>query len=123
MSITETVGVQTGFEFKKRRAFPVLTGIVVAAENEEAILEAYWEHENDAAEKEKTKRHDAVIKRWTRLIQGLRIRKRLQEQYAGRADNPLANGNGVGGTNENVDDGPVEQVLCCCILKSLFHRL
>lgn len=31
--------MQTGFEFKKRRAFPVITGIVVATENEEATLE------------------------------------------------------------------------------------
>ena len=29
----------TGFEFKKRRAFPLITGIVVAAENEAAVLE------------------------------------------------------------------------------------
>lgn len=31
--------IQTGFEFKKRRAFPVITGVVVAAENESALLE------------------------------------------------------------------------------------
>ena len=31
--------VQTGFEFKKRRAYPILKGIVVAAENEDVILE------------------------------------------------------------------------------------
>ncbi|KAI8994160.1 hypothetical protein BD414DRAFT_481596 [Trametes punicea] len=29
----------TGFEFKKRRAFPVITGVVVAAENEAALIE------------------------------------------------------------------------------------
>ena len=34
-----TIHPQTGFEFKKRRAFPVLTGVVVAAENEAALLE------------------------------------------------------------------------------------
>ncbi|KAI0322385.1 Rad4-domain-containing protein [Amylostereum chailletii] len=72
----------TSFEFKKGRAFPVLSGIVVAAENEEAILEAYWEAEHSAAQKEHEKRQQAVIRRWTRLVQGLRLRKRLQEQYA-----------------------------------------
>ncbi|PCH40265.1 Rad4-domain-containing protein [Wolfiporia cocos MD-104 SS10] len=72
----------TGFEFKKRRAFPVLTGIVIAAENEQAVLEAYWEAEHDAEEKRRAKRQEQVIKRWTKLIQGLRIRQRLQEQYA-----------------------------------------
>lgn len=30
---------QTGFEFKKRRAFPVVIGIVIAAENEPVLLE------------------------------------------------------------------------------------
>lgn len=30
---------QTGFEFKKRRAFPVISGVVVASENEEMLLE------------------------------------------------------------------------------------
>ncbi|KAA1469725.1 Rad4-domain-containing protein [Dentipellis sp. KUC8613] len=72
----------TGFEFKKRRAFPVISGVVVAAENEEALLEAYWEAEHDAAQKEQAKRQQNAIKRWTRLVQGLRIRQRLQEQYA-----------------------------------------
>lgn len=84
----------TGFEFKKRRAFPIITGIVLAAENEEAVLEAYWKAENEAAEKRRAKRHEAVIKRWTRLIHGLRIRQRLQEQYAGRSGGVQAQANG-----------------------------
>jgi xeroderma pigmentosum group C-complementing protein len=29
------------------------------------------------------KRRERVLKRWTRLVQGLRIRQRLQAQYAG----------------------------------------
>jgi len=74
--------LQTGFEFKKRRAFPLITGIVVAAENEEAMLEAYWEAEHDAEEKRRAKREDQVVKRWKKFIHGLRIRQRLQEQYA-----------------------------------------
>jgi hypothetical protein len=31
---------QTGFEFKKRRAFPVIRGVVIAEENESVLLEA-----------------------------------------------------------------------------------
>ncbi|KIM40899.1 hypothetical protein M413DRAFT_19059 [Hebeloma cylindrosporum] len=72
----------TGFEFKKRRAFPVIEGVVVAAENEAIILEAFWEAEREADEKAKLKREDRVLKQWTRLIHGLRIRQRLQDQYA-----------------------------------------
>ena len=49
-------------------------------------MQACWEHEHNAAIKEQAKRQEAVIKRWTRLVQGLRIRQRLQEQYADRGD-------------------------------------
>ncbi|KAF9465269.1 hypothetical protein BDZ94DRAFT_1160286 [Collybia nuda] len=71
----------TGFEFKKRRAFPIIEGVVIAEENETALLEAYWEAEQDAEEKARIKREERVIKQWTRLVQGLRIRQRLQDQY------------------------------------------
>ncbi|KAF9525479.1 hypothetical protein CPB83DRAFT_859313 [Crepidotus variabilis] len=74
----------TGFEFKKRRAFPILEGIVVAAENEATLLEAYWEAETDAQEKARAKREERVLKQWTRLIQGLRIRQSLQEKYGSK---------------------------------------
>ncbi|KAK0243924.1 hypothetical protein EDD85DRAFT_806100 [Armillaria nabsnona] len=80
----------TGFEFKKRRAFPVLEGVVIAAENEQVLLDAYWESEQDAQEKARVKREEKAIKRWTRLIHGLRIRQRLQEQYAGRGEEDKA---------------------------------
>ncbi|KAF8644668.1 hypothetical protein AX16_008328 [Volvariella volvacea WC 439] len=71
-----------GFEFRKRRALPVIEGVVVARENESLLLEAYWAAEQDAEEKARIKREDRILKQWTRLIQGLRVRKRLQEQYA-----------------------------------------
>ncbi|KAF8799359.1 Rad4-domain-containing protein [Phlegmacium glaucopus] len=71
----------TGFEFKKRRAFPIIEGVVVAAENEATLLEAFWEAEREAEEKARIKREDRVIKNWKRLIHGLQIRQRLQEQY------------------------------------------
>ena len=72
----------------------------MAAENEAIILEVmvisllcsltvdcfwsqvFWEAEREADEKAKVKREDRVLKQWTRLIQGLRIRQRLQEQYS-----------------------------------------
>ncbi|EGN98589.1 hypothetical protein SERLA73DRAFT_92039 [Serpula lacrymans var. lacrymans S7.3] len=72
----------TGFEFRKQRANPVIEGIVVASENEAVLLEAYWEAEQNAEEKARIKRQEQVLKRWTRLIHGLRIRQRLQKQYA-----------------------------------------
>ncbi|KAF9021485.1 Rad4-domain-containing protein [Hymenopellis radicata] len=76
----------TGFEFKKRRAFPVIEGIVIATENEQLLLDAYWESEQDAQKKAQIKRRERAIKQWTRLIHGLRIRQRLQAQYARKPD-------------------------------------
>ena len=46
------------------------------------VLQAYWEAHKIAEEKARAKREDQAIKRWIRLVQGLRIRQRLQEQYA-----------------------------------------
>ncbi|KAG9308862.1 hypothetical protein JVU11DRAFT_11321 [Chiua virens] len=78
----------TGFEFRKRRAMPVIQGIVVAAENEDVIVEACLEAEQEAEEKARAKRLERACKRWIRLIHGLRIRERLQKEYAsGGADN------------------------------------
>ncbi|KAJ7213931.1 hypothetical protein GGX14DRAFT_518886 [Mycena pura] len=70
-----------GFEFRNRRATPNIQGIVVAAENEDA---AYWEAQNDAAEKARARRRDQVLKRWVRLVHGLRIRQSLQDEYKDR---------------------------------------
>ncbi len=39
-----------------------------------------------AEEKARKKREERVIKQWTRLIHGLRIRQRLQEQYGRTSD-------------------------------------
>ncbi|KAJ7160117.1 hypothetical protein C8R46DRAFT_363273 [Mycena filopes] len=74
----------TGFEFKSRRANPIMQGIVIAAENEDAVLEAYWEAEKEAADKARAKKRERVLKRWIRLVHGLRIRQSLQEEYKDR---------------------------------------
>ena len=108
---------QVSFEFKNRKATPIIRGIVIASEHEALILEvreidlplihnsptlvdiplaeqAYWKAEQDRAEKEEIKRQSDVLRRWTRLIKGLQIRRRLQAQYQ-RAD---------AGTNLRGDD-------------------
>ncbi|KAJ4482415.1 hypothetical protein J3R30DRAFT_2168920 [Lentinula aciculospora] len=92
----------TGFEFRKRRAVPVLEGIVVAAQNEELVFEAFLEASREASEIARLKREERVLKLWTRLVHGLRIRQRLQEQYAdhlGGTENTDANASTSGITN------------------------
>ncbi|KAF9262696.1 Rad4-domain-containing protein [Marasmius fiardii PR-910] len=92
----------TGFEFRKRRATPVIEGVVVAAENESVLLEAFWEAEQDAEEKAKFKREERVVKLWTKLVHGLRIRQRLIEQYADRNGRETSRNSPA--VNEGVDE-------------------
>ncbi|CAE6427304.1 unnamed protein product [Rhizoctonia solani] len=73
----------TGFEFRKRQATPIITGIVIAAENEEVFLQALASHVQSEQLREAAKRRERVLQRWTRLVQGLRIVRRVNEQYSG----------------------------------------
>jgi hypothetical protein len=95
------IAIQTGFEFKKQRAIPVITGIVVATDQEETlmavsatsmnlvgmpdlipyVLQAYWESAAAAEERALTKKQGLALKRWQKLIQGIQIRRRMQHQY------------------------------------------
>ncbi|TFK23064.1 Rad4-domain-containing protein [Coprinopsis marcescibilis] len=74
----------TRFEFKKRRAHPVIEGVVIAAENESVLLEAYWEAQKKEEERIRAKKEEKALQHWIKLVHGLRIRQRLQEQYADR---------------------------------------
>jgi len=56
-------------------------------------VKAYEASAQAAEEKERRKKEDRVIKLWTKIIQGLRIRDRLKSQYAeGTAKIVLPNG-------------------------------
>lgn len=63
-----------------------MTGIVVAAENEDAVLEAYEESAAAAEERERQRREDTALKRWSKLINGLRVRLRLRAEYGAKGD-------------------------------------
>lgn len=76
----------TTFEFKKQRAIPVVTGIVVAKDKEEEVLEEYWKSEAAAEERDKARREQRAIKRWIKLVNGLRVRLRLQAEYGDAED-------------------------------------
>ncbi|GAA5927119.1 hypothetical protein JCM3775_002451 [Rhodotorula graminis] len=70
-----------GFEFRQRRATPLMAGVVVAAEHAETLREAILNLEQSTFERELAKQQDRVLKRWRKLIQGLRIRQRLLDQF------------------------------------------
>jgi xeroderma pigmentosum group C-complementing protein len=59
----------------------VVEGIVVAAENEEMVLDAWHEDEQIRVEKEAAKKEKEVLARWKKFLVGLRIRQRINQVY------------------------------------------
>ncbi|KAK8173146.1 Rad4 transglutaminase-like domain-containing protein, partial [Phyllosticta citrichinensis] len=83
----------TGFEFGNRRAVPILTGVVVAKENEQLVKDSWRAAQEAQRAKEEKKRQDKVMKMWKKFILGLRIIERVREEYgdaAMEAENPFA---------------------------------
>lgn len=80
-----------GFEFGNKMAVPVIQGVVIAAENEQMLREAWdeWNVEQKRKEDEKVQRQ--VLELWRKFAIGLRIRQRVSDTYdvnldAGRAN-------------------------------------
>ncbi|KAI5287997.1 hypothetical protein KEM54_005554 [Ascosphaera aggregata] len=72
----------TGFEFGSKMAVPVITGVVVASENAEAVLEAWHEEERRREEKERLKHEKDILTTWRKLIMAARIIQRIRGEYA-----------------------------------------
>lgn len=79
----------TGFEFGNQRAVPVITGVVVAVEHEDLIIHEWEKDEEEREIKEEGKREKAALAAWRKMLMGLRIMKRVQEEYGGDADEDL----------------------------------
>ncbi|KAL6243494.1 hypothetical protein RBB50_009486 [Rhinocladiella similis] len=77
----------TGFEFGNKMAVPVITGVVVAKENEQAVIEAWTEFNEKQRQKEETKMEKLVLDLWRTFVMGLRIRERIQDAYGDVVDN------------------------------------
>lgn len=76
----------TGFEFGNQRAVPVITGVVVAAEHENLVMAEWEKDEAERKAKEEGKRERVTLATWRKMLIGLRIMKRVQENYGGDAD-------------------------------------
>ncbi|MCJ1452129.1 hypothetical protein MMC28_002471 [Mycoblastus sanguinarius] len=76
----------TGFEFGNKRAVPVITGVVVAEENENAVIDIWEKEEEERRIKEEGKREKAALATWRKWLMGLRIIERVREEYGGDAD-------------------------------------
>lgn len=105
MKICKRLGIDyaeavTGFEFGKQRAVPVITGVVVAAEHEDLVIDEWEKDEEERRIKEEGKREKAALATWRKFLMGLRIVARVREEYGGDADahmkeemNPFTNKN------------------------------
>jgi xeroderma pigmentosum group C-complementing protein len=71
----------TGFEFGKKMAIPVVEGVVVAEEHEQAVRAGWEEYAEQQRVKEEGKLEKAVLNLWRRMLMGLRIRERVSDTY------------------------------------------
>lgn len=78
----------TGFEFGNRRAVPVLTGVVVAEENRQMVIDAWKEEDRIKREKEEGKREQRALALWKKFLHGLKVVKRMKEIYGMGDDLP-----------------------------------
>ena len=81
----------TGFEFGKQRAVPVLTGVVVAKENEGMVRDAWKVEREEQKRKEDTKRTAAALHWWRKMLLGLRVLDRMKQEYTGDGDGEESN--------------------------------
>ena len=102
----------TGFEFGARMAIPVIEGVVVAEENADLVRNAWQEYEQERVRKEDEKRRKAAIGMWRKMMMGLRIIKRIQEEYpedAAKDHNVLSSWGVKGGVNTGLDEDDAMQ--------------
>ncbi|KAI1078068.1 Rad4-domain-containing protein [Whalleya microplaca] len=100
----------TGFQFKGRQGTAVLYGVVVAAENEEAVRAVITGLKDQEAEIERERRTREVLRTWRLFLMHLRTRQRIwanvdpDEEEANAGDAPgLDKGKAVE-RDEDLDD-------------------
>jgi xeroderma pigmentosum group C-complementing protein len=77
----------TGFDFKGRQGTAVVNGIVVAAEYREAFVEAIRAMEHEQAQAEQAKRTYLALQMWRRFMTALRIKEKIDKEYADDSSN------------------------------------
>ncbi|KAI9785320.1 MAG: hypothetical protein M1839_000337 [Geoglossum umbratile] len=101
-----------GFDFGAQRAVPVIEGVVVAAENEQVMVDAWHEAEEERRRKEDGKREKVALATWRKFLMGLRIIEQVREEYGGNQGehltdevNPFVNKKQRNNPQRNVKDG------------------
>ena len=75
-----------GFDFGNRMAVPVIDGVVVAIEHAPKVMEEWVKDEAERTRKEDEKRTKAAISMWRKMLMGMRLVKRLREDYGDDAE-------------------------------------
>lgn len=73
----------TGFEFGSKMAVPVIQGVVIAAENEDLLRDAWRIDAEEKRKREELKAEKRILQTWRKFLFGLRITERVQEEYGG----------------------------------------
>ncbi|MCJ1277205.1 hypothetical protein MMC21_005015 [Puttea exsequens] len=76
----------TGFEFGNKMAVPVITGVVVAAEYEDTVIDLWEKEEEERKIKEEAKREKLALATWRKWLMGLRIVRRVRDEYGHAAE-------------------------------------
>ncbi|MCJ1244955.1 hypothetical protein MMC30_002156 [Trapelia coarctata] len=118
MKICKRLGIDyaeavTGFEFGNQRAVPVITGVIVATEHEDLVIDSWEKAEEERRIKEEAKREKAALAMWRKFLMGLKIIERVREEYGNDADahmkeemNPFTNKNKKAKLSNNGSTGP-----------------
>lgn len=78
-----------GFEFGKQRAVPIIQGVVVAEEHCDLVMDEWDKDEEERKRKSDSKREKAVLVAWKKMLVGLRIMRRMREEYGGDGNGHL----------------------------------
>ena len=78
---TEFVQACVDFEHSRGRSFPLFDGIIIHEENEEALRLGIEAKLEEMAEEDAKKKQKEVFQRWKKIITGLLLRQRLQNDY------------------------------------------
>ena len=70
-----------GFEFGNKMAVPVIQGVVIAKENEDAVRKAWKVWSEEQRIKEEGKIEKQALDMWRKFMMGLRIRERVADEY------------------------------------------
>ena len=71
----------TGFEFGNKMAVPICQGVIVAVENEDALIDAWKQEEELRQMKEDEKRAKLILGTWRKFLMGLRIVEKVRGEY------------------------------------------